>query len=186
VLGGAAAQSPQTIEQENKTMSEPFLGQIQTFGFNFAPRGWSECNGQLLSISQNSALFSLLGTTFGGDGRTTFGLPDLRGRTPVHVGTGPGLTNVSWGERSGTENNTFSKDNLPARAAFSGAGNSSSPIGNVLAVAEDGDRNGVNLYSDQTPNVVMSGGGTLTVNNMQPYIGLYHSIALVGIFPSRN
>jgi microcystin-dependent protein len=167
-------------------MSDPFIGQIQMFGFNFPPRGWAFCDGQLLSISQNSALFSLLGTTFGGDGRTTFGLPGMRGRTPVHVGSGPGLSPVTWGARSGTNNNTFSKDNLPGRAAFSGAGNSSSPIGNVLAVAEDGDRNGVNLYSDQTPNVVMSGGGTLTVNNMQPYIGICHSIALTGVFPSRN
>ena len=95
-------------------MSEPFLGQIQMFGFNFAPRGWSTCNGQILPIAQNTALFALLGTTFGGDGRTTFSLPDLRGRDAVHVGTGPGLPTVRWGQRGGTHTYNIAIANLPA------------------------------------------------------------------------
>jgi len=93
---------------------DPFIGQIQAFGFNFAPRGWSLCDGQLLAISSNTALFSLIGTAFGGDGRTTFGLPDLRGRTAVHVGRGPGLSNITWGQRGGRENVNLTIQELPA------------------------------------------------------------------------
>ncbi|MEX1309383.1 MAG: tail fiber protein, partial [Candidatus Sulfomarinibacteraceae bacterium] len=95
-------------------MASPFIGQIQLFGFNFPPRGWAFCEGQLLAISSNTALFSLLGTTFGGDGRTTFGLPDLRGRSAVGVGNGPGLSSVSWGQRSGAENVTLNVNTLPS------------------------------------------------------------------------
>jgi len=94
--------------------SEPFLGEICWIGFNFAPRGWALCDGQLLSISQNDALFSLLGTTYGGDGRTTFGLPDLRGRSPIHVGQGPGLSNYQWGQKGGVETVTLTINQMPS------------------------------------------------------------------------
>ena len=93
---------------------EPFLGQIQPFGFNFAPRGWAQCDGQILPISQNTALFSLLGTTFGGDGRTTFALPDLRSRSIVHIGTGAGLDNIKWGERGGATTHTLTLAQMPS------------------------------------------------------------------------
>ena len=94
-------------------MAEPFIGQIQIFGFNFPPRGWSFCDGQLLPIAQNTALFSLLGTTFGGDGRTTFGLPDLRGRVAIHPGTGPGLPPVTWGQRGGAASTVLTTNQMP-------------------------------------------------------------------------
>src|SRR6266480_4308295 len=95
-------------------MSEPFLGEIRTFGFNFAPRGWAQCNGQLLSISQNTALFSLLGTTYGGNGQTTFALPDLRSRVPIHQGQGPGLSQYSIGQSAGNESVTLNQSQMPA------------------------------------------------------------------------
>jgi microcystin-dependent protein len=97
----------------SRNIMDPFIGTIATFGFNFAPRSWAFCNGQLLAISGNPSLFSLLGTTFGGDGRTTFGLPDLRGRVAVHPGNGPGLQSIMWGQKSGTNNNTLNINNLP-------------------------------------------------------------------------
>jgi microcystin-dependent protein len=174
---------------------EPFIGQIQIFGFNFAPRGWAHCDGQLLSISSNTALFSLLGTTFGGDGRTSFGLPDLRGRVAVHVGTGPGLPQVRWGERSGAHSVVLTKNNLPSHNhtatvnASSLQGTEQGPANNVLAY----DRRETQ-YSASPPDVTMNS-AMVTVGNtgagqsfsiMQPYLGLYHSIALVGIFPSRS
>ncbi len=102
-------------------MSDPFIGQIQTFGFNFAPRGWARCDGQLLPISSNSALFSLLGTTYGGDGRTTFGLPDLRGRAALHQGQGPGLSNRNLGQRAGAENTTLTVNQMPSHNHVQGA-----------------------------------------------------------------
>ena len=121
--------------------SEPFLGQIQPFGFTFNPRGWANCDGQLLQISQYSALFALLGTTYGGDGRTTFALPDLRGRVAIHTGTGPGLSPRSMGQRSGTEYNYLTVNQLPAHNhtasatlhATDGRGNRSAPGGNIIA-----------------------------------------------------
>jgi len=173
--------------------SEPFIGQIQMHGFNFAPRGWAFCDGQLLPISSYTALYSLLGTTFGGDGRTTFGLPDLRGRSAKHVGTGPGLTPVTWGQRGGAETVTLTTSNMAAHShALKGnnsAGNSATPGGNTLA-----SKSRTNIYSSaNAPDVNMhsgsiansTGGGT-PVQIRNPYLGIYHSIALVGIFPSRN
>ena len=129
-------------------MAEPFIGQIIMFGGNFAIRGYALCNGQLLSIAQNTALFSLLGTTFGGDGRTTFGLPDLRGRVPVHMGQGPGLTNYSLGQSAGAEQVTLTVNQIPAHThtatanAVNGPGNS-----NVAAVgrAQQREQRGVLL-----------------------------------------
>jgi len=177
-------------------MSDPFLGQIQAFGFNFAPRGWALCNGQLLPIAQNSALFSLLGTTYGGDGRTTFGLPEMRGRVACHVGSGPGIASLSLGQKSGTNTNLLSVSNLPSHThtlrANSAAGDSGSPGGNVPATAEDANRNELSIYSTSAPNASMdtaalqaTGGGS-AVNNMQPYLTINFCIAVQGIYPSRS
>jgi len=172
----------------------PFLGQIQPFGFNFPPRSWTHCNGQLLPIAQNTALFSLLGTTFGGDGRTTFGLPDLRGRSMVHVGTGPGLSPITWGQRGGNEITTLTVSNMPSHTH----------TGNVVAEgAVAGGSNPTNNMFGASPNYVAPGaaanknmstqslhlnntGGGQAFSNRSPYLGIYVSIALQGIFPSRN
>jgi len=171
-------------------MSDPFLGEIKVWPMNFAPRGWAFCQGQLLSISSNSALFSLLGTNYGGDGRTTFGLPDLRGRIPVGEGTGPGLDNYRLGEKGGTEQNQLSVNNLPAHThplnmATGSEGDSNDPAGRLLAQTD------ARSYSDQGPAVASGGttaaaGGGQAVNNIQPYLSLNFIIALQGVFPSRS
>ena len=174
-------------------MSEPFIGQIVMFGGVFAPRGWAFCDGQLLAISQNSALFSLLGTTYGGDGRTTFALPDLRGRVPLHPGQGPGLTQRLLGQRSGSETSTLSEANLPphshpvAPPANTGEGQSTQPGGNVPA----GGELPTQPYapgSDTTMQSFSTGpaGGGQPVDIMQPWTAIHFIIALQGIFPSRN
>ena len=168
------------------------------FGFNFAPRGWSVCDGQLLPISQNTALFSLMGTTFGGDGRTTFSLPDLRGRSATHVGNGPGLSPVSWGERGGSTTTTLTTANLPAHShsvapkASTGDGDEANPKDGYPANSNPDD-SGMDLYAEQaTPDVTMGAtqtstvGGNQPVNIQNPYLGIYHCIAMVGVYPSRN
>ncbi len=180
-------------------MSEPFLGEIRLFGFNFAPRGWAHCDGQLLPIAQNSALFSLLGTIYGGDGRTTFALPDLRGRVPMHMGTGPGLSSHPIGQKSGNESVTLTETQIPSHShtangtvqAVSGDGNNKGPAGNVPASLSR-----ENAYSSDTPDTAMAADGVnVTVNNtgggqahtnMQPYQVVNFCIALTGIYPSRN
>ena len=171
---------------------EPFLGEIVMFGGNFAPRGWAMCDGQLLPIAQHTALFSILGTTYGGDGRTTFALPDLRGRVPVHAGTGPGLTNRRLGEKSGTETNTLLVDNLPSHSHTINAviedGNQSLPTGNLPAGTKLLDTEYSDASGDTTMDATMvnnTGNGT-GVDNMQPYLTVNYIIALVGTFPSRN
>jgi microcystin-dependent protein len=172
-------------------VSEPFLGQIQAFGFNFAPRGWALCNGQLMSIAQNTALFSLLGTTFGGDGVTTFGLPDLRSRVGIHMGQGPGLSPYVIGEISGTENVTLNVAQMPQHShsvmATSGSATTGRPAGAVPA------RDSSNAYDaapdgQTTMNAGMIGpsGQSLPHQNLQPFLVLNFCIALQGIFPSRN
>ena len=172
---------------------EPLLGEIRMFAGNFAPRGWAMCDGQILSISQNTALFSLLGTIYGGDGRTTFALPDLRGRVPMHHGNGPGLTGKNIGLKSGTETNILTTDNLPSHSHTINAvledGNQSIPTGNLPAGTKLLDKE----YSDAaTANTTMnatmvnSTGNDQEVNNMQPYLTITYIIALQGIFPSRN
>lgn len=169
-------------------MSEPYVGQLRAWGCNFAPRGWSFCEGQLLSISQNQALYSLLGTTYGGDGRTTFALPDLRGRVPIHQGTGQGLSPRTLGEKGGSEQNTMTTNQMPAhthtgRAAGEVAG-SSKPTGNALASAT--------IYLDHNVDATLNAGTVTNVggqqpfNNVQPYMAANWTIALVGIFPPRN
>jgi microcystin-dependent protein len=182
-------------------MSDPFIGEIIMFAGNFEPRGWAFCNGQLLSIAQNTALFSILGTTYGGDGRTTFGLPDLRGRLPMHPGQGPGLTPHSLGEQSGTETVTLTQANLPAHThpatgiarAFSGKGNSNAAAGNAWA-KDAGVQSAT--YSSSAPDTDMKAGtvnvtvsptgGSQPVPTLPPYTCISFIIALEGIFPSRN
>lgn len=169
-------------------MATPFLGELKLAGFNFAPQGWAFCNGQLLPISQNQALFALLGTTYGGDGQTTFALPDLRGRMPVHVGSSVGL-----GQQGGTEAVTLTVSQLPSHshslAGSSDLANASAP-GGALPAAKP--RGGINRYAPAGSNTVMAPasvavtGGSQPHNNMQPYLVLSWLIALEGIFPSRN
>lgn len=179
---------------------EPLIGQIMMFAGNFAPRGWAFCEGQLLPISSNSALFSILGTTYGGDGRTTFALPDLRGRAPIQAGHGPGLSPVQLGEKAGAEEVTLTVSNMPNHShslnASNAAGTSSNPAGNYPAVSQfQADRTSpvtqVNSYGN-TPNAPMgaqavgNSGGSTPFKNRNPYLGVNYIIALVGIFPSRN
>ncbi len=171
---------------------EPFIGQIMMFGFNFPPRGWARCDGQLLAINSNQALFALLGTTFGGDGRTTFGLPDLRGRTAMHPGQGPGLTSRRWGERGGAERVTLTTANLAAHThevsidVTDQVGSSNEGNNHILAKTVN------NNYSDGASNGALtadastSTGGGSAVSIVQPFLGIYFCIALVGVFPSRN
>jgi microcystin-dependent protein len=179
-------------------MADPFLGEIKMFGGNFAPQGWAQCDGQLLTIAQYSALFSILGTTYGGDGETTFGLPEMRGRVPVHQGTGPSLTNRPLGQKSGAEQNTLAVTNMPAHSHVLDVklkGNSDrarerEPSGNSLAEGRE------DMYKTAAPDVDMhegsiaataaETGGGQPVNNMQPYIVVNFIIALTGVFPSPS
>ncbi len=172
-------------------MSEPFLGEIRMFGFGFAPQGWALCNGQLLPISQNTALFSLLGTTYGGDGRTTFALPDMRSRVPVCQGQGPGLSSYAEGQAGGAETVTLAAAQMPGHThpvkASSGAADSDQPGGRALA------RSASHIYTAKPDtstvmNADMLGdaGGSQPHGNIQPYLAVYFCIALTGIFPARN
>jgi microcystin-dependent protein len=164
-------------------MSEPFLAEVRIVGFNFAPRGWAFCDGQILPIDQNQSLFSLLDTTYGGDGLTSFALPDLRGRTPIHVGNGH-----LQGQKGGEESHTLNAVEMPqhGHSARASSSNATSPLpqGNVLASAN-------NVYGDPTnltelhPQTVSSVGGQ-SHENMQPFLALNFVIALQGLFPSRN
>ena len=171
--------------------SEPFIGQIQYFPYNFPPRNWAFCNGQLLSIASNTALFSLLGTTYGGDGRTTLGIPDMRGRAPIHPGRGPGLSDYRGGQKGGVETVTLTSNHMPTHShnllGTNNIGNQTSPAGGTLARdARD------QTYRNEAPNTDMhagsitSAGGGQAHNNMPPYLALNCNIALVGSFPSRN
>ena len=170
----------------------PFIGQIQPFGYNFAPRGWAFCDGQLLAIASNTALFSLLGTTFGGDGRTTFGLPDLRSRSIVGVGNGPGLSTISWGEKSGRENVTLTIANMPNHNHAVTATSNDATLDEAASGARFGTA-GTPIYANTGTGTIglaadstTSVGGSQAFNIRNPFLGIYYSIALVGIFPSRN
>ena len=170
-------------------MSEPFLAEVRMMGFNFAPRGWAYLDGQILPINQNQSLYSLLGTTYGGDGRTSFALPDLRGRTPVHVGENHGL-----GQKSGAETITLTASEIAAHShsakASVTAGDSNIPTDKVLGAEAAPDF----AYRDAeaaTTTALRSGtitnaGGGQAHNNMQPYLAVSFCIALQGLFPSRN
>lgn len=173
-------------------MGTPYLGEIRNFGFNFPPVGWMTCQGQILSIASNTALFSLLGTTYGGNGSTTFALPDLRGRVPVGTGTGPGLSNVVWGEESGSPTTTLAVANLPAHNhplnAKTGVGNAAAPTGHLLAASDQRNSQYTNAVADTTLTATAVGntGSGTAFTNMQPYLGSNFCIATQGIFPSRN
>ena len=168
-------------------MSDPYLSEIRIMGFNFAPRGWAHCDGQYLPINQNQSLFSLMGTYYGGDGRTTFGLPDLRGRTPLHIGDRHRL-----GEKRGAETVTLTAAEMPAHTHAAKASSSDAdavtPAGGSYARAQE------NIYAVSTsanasamaPQSISGSGGGQTQNNMQPYQALNFCIAMSGMFPSRN
>ncbi|WP_338874749.1 tail fiber protein [Spirosoma sp. SC4-14] len=179
---------------------EPYIGQIQLFAFNFPPKNWAFCDGRLLSIAQNQALFSLIGTTYGGDGITTFALPDLRGRTPIGFGQGPGLTYREMGETSGSETVTLISTQMPMHnhllMASAQSANQNSPENHFMAVSNGVDSNSespvsVNTYgttasTTANPMSISTSGGSQPHNNMQPYLTMNYCIALYGIFPSRS
>ncbi len=170
-------------------MAEPFIGEIRIVGFTFPPTGWATCDGQLLPISQNTALFSLLGTTYGGDGQQTFALPDLRGRVPIHHGQGPGLSDYVQGQSGGEESHTLTSQELAAHSHLINANaadhTSNRPGGRALARggAYDDAPDG---HTQLHPQTVASAGGNQPHNNLQPYLVLNFIIALQGIYPSRN
>lgn len=184
-----------------QAQSNPFIGEIVMFAGNFAPRGWAFCEGQLLPISQNTALFSILGTTYGGDGRTTFGLPDLSGRLAIHAGTGPGLSTRNLGAKFGSENETLTINQLPSHnhlatstteiavntsAGEEGIGNgqhATSHLNAFSATATDNKYLGSNSSSVST---VGNTGGNQSHTNVQPILAVNYIIALQGTFPSRN
>ncbi len=171
-------------------MSEPYLGEIRMFAGTFAPAGWAFCDGQLLSISQNDVLFSLIGTTYGGDGINTFALPDLRGRIPLHMGQGTGLSNRILGEQGGVEQVTLTTQQIPAHAhvpqAQSGTGNQSSPQNNVWAASS------LNQFTSLAANVTMNvsdvlpDGGSQPHDNLMPYLCVNFIISLSGVYPSQT
>lgn len=176
-------------------MADPFVAEIRIFPFNFAPKGWAFCNGQLLPISQNTALFSLLGTTYGGDGKSTFALPDMQGNAPMHPGQGPGLSQHDLGEESGSSTVTLLLTEIPSHVhtvgrAVAANGDALTPVGNLWAQAPGG-RGSVANYHEAPPNGTLNvncigiAGGSLPHNNMQPYLTLNFCIALQGVFPAR-
>jgi microcystin-dependent protein len=172
-------------------VSEPFVGEIRMFGFNFPPQGWAFCDGQLLPISQNAALFSLLGTTYGGDGVTTFALPDLRSRVPISQGQGDGLSSYAEGQAGGTETVTLAAAQMPAHThsvnASSSPAASERPAGRVLA-RSPGHSYIPEPDTDTVMNAKMLGdaGNSQPHDNIQPYLVLNFCIALLGIFPARE
>lgn len=172
-------------------MADPFVAEIRIFPFNFAPKGWAWCDGQLLPLSQNTALFSLLGTTYGGNGKSNFALPDLQGRAPMHPGQGPGLSLHDLGETGGAETVTLLESEIPAHShgwrASQADGINQSPVGDMLATGV-----GIGQYAapgalvQLNPNALAPAGGDQPHNNMQPFLTFYFCIALQGVFPPRT
>jgi microcystin-dependent protein len=172
---------------------DPFVAEIRIFPFNFAPRGWAWCDGQLLPISQNTALFSLLGTTYGGDGKSTFALPDMQGNAPMHPGQGTGLSLHDLGETGGSDTVTLLESEIPAHSHSLGAqtvplSGLASPANATFSRPASG-----NLYNlagptvvSMSPNAVAPSGGSQPHNNMMPYLTLYFNIALQGVYPPRT
>jgi microcystin-dependent protein len=176
-------------------MSNPYLGEIRMFAGNFAPYGWALCNGQTLSISQNTALFSLLGTTYGGNCVSTFNLPDLRGRVAIHPGQGPGLSSYVEGQQAGVENVTLLINQIPSHNhtvnAVASGGNQASPAGGSLAIESTGTsldyaNSSTNPTSPMNAAMLSQTGGNQPHSNIQPYLCVNFIIALQGIYPSRN
>lgn len=175
-------------------MADPFVAEIRIFPFNFPPKGWAWCDGQLLAISQNTALFSLLGTTYGGNGQSNFALPNLQGRAPMHPGQGPGLSLHDLGETGGSETATLLASQIPAHShtmrANDSDGISPTPTNNVLS-APGADRD-LFLYKNGAPNTSMNplalgvAGSNQPHNNLMPYLTFYFCIALQGVFPPRT
>ena len=177
-------------------MAEPYIAEIKMFGGNFAPRNYALCNGQIMAISQNTALFSLLGTTYGGNGTTTFALPNMQGRAPVHQGNGAGIDPVSLGEMAGETNVTLTTGNLPTHthpisgALIANSNPGETPASNTLFTNSAPNQlyaaalgtGGLNL----APQTITMAGGSLPHNNMQPYLAVSFIIALQGVFPARN
>jgi microcystin-dependent protein len=172
-------------------MSQPFVGEIRMFGGNFAPSGWAMCQGQLIAISENDTLFQLIGTTYGGDGQSTFALPDLQGRVPIHQGQGPGITqNYTIGEKAGVENVTLTTGQLPVHThsllASTNNALNTSPTNNVLAAGIT-----TKMYTEDVANQAMNAGaitpagGSQPHDNMQPFLVLTFIISLFGVFPSQ-
>jgi microcystin-dependent protein len=172
-------------------MADPFVAEIRIFPFNFAPKGWAWCNGQLLPISQNTALFSLLGTTYGGDGKSTFALPNLQGSAPMHPGQGPGLSLYDLGEVGGSQTVSLIQSEIPAHIhqlrCTNVDGDQASPTGNTWGATPSG----ANPYiapsnGAMSPQALAIAGGNQPHNNMQPYLTFYFCIALQGVFPPRS
>jgi microcystin-dependent protein len=172
-------------------MADPFVAEIRIFPFNFAPKGWAFCNGQILPISQNTALFSLLGTTYGGNGQSTFALPDMEGNAPMHPGQGPGLSLHDLGETGGSETVTLLQSEIPAHSHAEGVSasdaNEPAPAAQLFAKGI-----GIGMYAapgaltQLNPNAITLAGGSLPHNNMQPYLTFNFNIALQGVFPPRT
>ena len=175
-------------------MADPFVAEIRIFPFNFAPKGWAWCDGQLLPLSQNTALFSLLGTTYGGNGKSNFALPDLQGRGPMHPGQGPGLSLHDLGETGGSETVTLLESEIPSHShamrASNDASTTNAPAGATVArpfgrgnnIFQTGNTNLVSM----APEALAPAGGDQPHNNLQPYLTFYFAIALQGVFPPRT
>ena len=175
-------------------MADPFVAEIRIFPFNFAPKGWAWCNGQLMPLSQNTALFSLLGTTYGGDGKSNFALPDLEGRAPMHPGQGPGLSLHDLGEPGGSETVTLLESEIPAHShaimANASIGDNNTP-GSGVSLARSNNATAYQTTTNQNvvamaPGAVTPAGGDQPHNNLMPYLTYYFNIALQGVFPPRG
>ncbi|MBZ5620036.1 MAG: tail fiber protein [Acidobacteriia bacterium] len=178
-------------------MADPFVAEIRIFPFNFAPKGWAFCNGQILPISQNTALFSLLGTTYGGDGKSNFALPNLQGSSPMHPGQGPGLSPHYLGESGGSDTVTLLVSEMPAHphaiSCVDGgrvSGQVGTPVGAMLAITSGTPANAYNSGGPQNQtmngNMVAPAGGNQPHNNLMPYLTLNFCIAMQGVFPPRS
>ena len=173
-------------------MPEPYIGEIRMFGGSFAPAGWAFCDGQQLPISENDALFTLIGTTYGGDGQETFNLPDLQGRVPLHMGTGPDGISYAIGEKAGVESVTLTTQQIPihshAPIASNDAGTSPTPQNSIWSAAGTGDQ----IYNDQAPNlnmranIIQPAGSSQPHENMGPYLVISFIISLFGVFPTQT
>lgn len=191
-LSAGLAIAPDRAEAD----TEPYLGDIMIVGFNFCPRSWAKAEGQILAINSNQSLFALLGTTYGGDGRTTFALPDLRGRVAIGQGNGPGLTSHTAGQRGGSEAKTMTESTMASHGHAVNAnnldGDKPGPGGKLLAAAPTGGTGNETIYSIAAPTVTMAAamigdtGGSGAINTQDPYLSLVHCIAMQGLFPPRN